>query len=90
MATQYLPIIQQKDFEAFRRILGNDIPDTYDEWCNFSADRGLTVTRQGHVAISIEADPYEFAAWLATDKTQRGLNGLDNFIWTKRGNAEHD
>jgi hypothetical protein len=29
-----LPVIVPNDYEAFRNILGSNIPDTYDEWFN--------------------------------------------------------
>jgi hypothetical protein len=32
MAKMYLPVIAPKDYEAFRKILRDEIPSNYAEW----------------------------------------------------------
>jgi hypothetical protein len=32
MDEDILAVIDQNDYESFRRILGGHLPDTYDEW----------------------------------------------------------
>jgi hypothetical protein len=34
MATFFFPLIRKEDYQAFRRILGNDLPETFDAWAN--------------------------------------------------------
>lgn len=62
MAEQIIALIRKEDFEAFRRILGKNLPDAYDDWSYLVTDRAHQIARNGHRAISVEVDPDEFAA----------------------------
>jgi hypothetical protein len=90
MATVYLPLIQAKDFETFRAMLGADLPDAYDDWRNLVADRSHNVARGGHVARGIEVNPDEFAVWLTAHGTDRSAKGLDNFAFFKGSAIERE
>lgn len=93
MATQYLPLIHEKDFEAFRRLLGPNLPDTYDGWRQLSDDRALKVvkfTGGNHHAVLIEADPDEFATWPPAEGKRHTLHDLDRYIDAKASRRERD
>ncbi|HXQ15634.1 MAG TPA: hypothetical protein VN814_13520 [Caulobacteraceae bacterium] len=91
MATTYFATIRKEDYEAFRRLLGHHLPDTYDEWTNLSNDRIHQLMRSSSVTgRGIEVDPGEFAAWLTTHRDQRTLDGLRNFAFEKRTAADEE
>ena len=90
MATRYLPIIQSGDYETFRRMLGRDIPDTYDEWCNLMANRSLQVTRGGHTARGIEIHPDEFSVWLTAPGRERTFHSLEGLAFVKGSTLDRD
>jgi hypothetical protein len=81
MATLWIPFTSEQDFEAFKRILGRNLPDTYDGWRQLvtdRADRHLEVRQQ---VVIKEADPNEFAEWLTATGREATLNALDTFVF---------
>ncbi len=61
MADDPLPFIAEKDYEAFRPIIKQDFPDTYDEWLKRHEQEKLERCRQGHNVKPIDVRPDEFA-----------------------------
>ena len=47
MTIYCLPLISPGDYETFRRLLNNDLPDTYNEWSNLHLKKLSDVRRQG-------------------------------------------
>jgi gluconate kinase len=90
MATQYLPIIREEDYEAFRRLLGQNLPGAYDDWNYLSGDRQHQIARSGHIARGIELHPDEFTMWLSARREDATLNALDNFAFHKGSAVERD
>ena len=79
MATAFFPIIPPKDYETFRRILGDHIPATYAEWRDLVTDRGRQLIQEGGRARGVHVDPDEFMDWLAGRWEQCSAKGLDAF-----------
>jgi len=75
MATIYLPLIRKEDFETFKRLLGPNLPDTYDGWRQLVTDRGDMLIEERQQVVMKEVDPDEFADWIqdgrARGHTQR-------------------
>ena len=69
MAIYFLPSIKCEDYDAFRRIIYPDFPDTFDEWANDISKLAAQHLGQGSTARSIEVDPDEFAAYLTRRRT---------------------
>lgn len=90
MATTYLPIINSEDYQAFRRILGPNLPDAYDDWRQLISERSLQVARSGHTARGIEVHPDEFTVWLTGHGQDRSANGLDNFVFYKGSTLDNE
>ncbi len=91
MAKVYLPIIAPNDFERFRRLLGANLPTTFDDWRHLAEDRSLQVIRGGDVLRGIEVDFHEFAVWLgAAPGRAADLSSLDHFAFLSGSRAEED
>ncbi len=65
-----LPIISQADYEAFRNIMGNNLPYTFDEWLNLHAKWCEEYAGDSIRHVRIYAD--QFARYL--DRTGRAPN----------------
>jgi len=64
MAKMYLPVIAPKDYEAFRKILRDEIPSNYAEWRR-DVDKWQAVHRaQQDTIIEVEVSPNSFADYL--------------------------
>ncbi len=79
MAIEYLAYFQRERFEAFKRLLGSGLPDTYDAWFRFQADRRQQIVRNGLWALGVEVDPDEFVAWIVANGREPSANVLDEF-----------
>jgi hypothetical protein len=88
MVDVFTPIIRPEEYEAFRAILDNEIPDTYNEWRDLILDRGNKMIADGERPIGIDVNPHEFAAWLPTRWDQRTANGLFAFAQFKARNPK--
>src|SRR6266480_1093683 len=79
MAKMYLPVIAPKDYEAFRKILRDEIPSNYDEWRR-EVDKWQAVHRvQQDIIIEVEISPNSFANYLRRNDYGAGLKHLVGF-----------
>jgi hypothetical protein len=60
----YLPFISPHNYEAFRRILHSDLPNTYDEWFQLHANERADRGRVGLSIREIKVNPNEFSRFL--------------------------
>lgn len=79
MATTFSPIIKEDDYDAFRRIINADMPDTFDDWTYQRAEADLQYTPRGIAVRGIEVDPDGFVAYLRARWTKASRHELDNF-----------
>jgi hypothetical protein len=79
MAKMYLPVIAPKDYEAFRKILRDEIPSNYAEWRR-DVDKWQAVHRaQQDTIIEVEISPNSFADYLRQNDYAPGLKCLVGF-----------
>lgn len=69
MATWFIPTIAKTDYESFRRVLGRNLPDTYDEWLYLANKRSLDNIAKGNESKPIELNADEFARYCRTTGT---------------------
>ncbi len=55
-----VPNIPKHQFDSFRRELGPDLPDTYDEWFEFVRKHRIERLRQGETVLDVEVDYNQF------------------------------
>ena len=83
MVDTFLPIIRKSDHKAFRRLMGNNIPDTYDEWSYLALKRKNDAVERQEVVHEIEVYPDEFASYAAAHGHEHTLLVLLNFAFEK-------
>jgi hypothetical protein len=91
MHTVYQPSILKEEFEAFRALLGPDVPNTYDEWLKLAEDDAKEHAGSGDVAVrAVTIHPDEFSAWIATHRDQSNVEALNAIALVKglRGDRE--
>jgi hypothetical protein len=90
MAIFFFPSIKRDDYNAFRRIVGSDLPYTFDEWANeqtkLVAERvsGCSLTR------SVEVNPNEFVEYLRLPGRRASRHELNNFAFHQSGLKGND
>lgn len=55
-----LPSIFRQDYEAFSRLNGSDLPETYDEWLKVYTEMRGRGGRAGYIVEERQVDPREF------------------------------
>lgn len=79
MAIFTLPIIRREQYDAFRRDLGPDLADTYDEWAKLFADELGKAKRRGDSLVEIEIDYDQFIRYCRTEGQQPNAEILRRF-----------
>ena len=79
MATFYYPIIAAKDYDAFKRILKNHLPDTYNAWLMLHTKEVSEHRKVGQIVETVKINPDEFAEYLDTTKSAANLKSFENF-----------
>jgi hypothetical protein len=85
MTPEYLPLIASHDYEAFRRILDTDLPNTYNEWLQVHTDHRSDLERKGVIVGEIEVYPDEFARFVRDHGNVANITVLRNFVIEKVG-----
>ncbi|HUZ31389.1 MAG TPA: hypothetical protein VMV19_04680 [Xanthobacteraceae bacterium] len=85
MATTELPLIAPADYDAFRKLLGNELSATYQEWLQAHQDETRDCLRRGATASvsEIPVDPDEFARFCGTRGGHCNLANLLRFTIEK-------
>ncbi len=55
-----LPVFRPEEYQAFRREVGANLADTYDEWAKAAAEQRDEAIRQGKSLVDIEVHYDEF------------------------------
>ena len=85
MAIFFLPAIKPRDYDAFRRIINADFPDTIDGWAYEVSKRTSQIVGSGGTARFVEIDPDEFTAYLRSHGRRADRDELYNFAVHKSG-----
>ena len=89
MAVVILPRINPSDYDAVRRIINLDLPDTHDKWLNLQVQKELDIRGQGHACRHIQIDPDELARYCDRYPHDRNQDGLQNFAIKKAGGTNY-
>jgi hypothetical protein len=78
-----IPIIPKHQYDAFRRDVGPDLADTYDEWFEFVRKHRSERLRQGETLVDVEVDYDEFTRFCAATGTKPTAKTLLDFAIEK-------
>ena len=83
MSTIYIPEIAKDDYDSFRRVIENHLPDTYDNWVRLASKLRDDVAARGRAVVSVALKPDEFSQYLDTTKNSANATGLSKFAREK-------
>lgn len=76
MEPLYFPVIIDDDYEAFRRIMHDELAPTYNEWRKRHADRVKYWSAENKTIIEVQVKPDDFAAYLGAGGYGADMNRL--------------
>jgi hypothetical protein len=80
MATAYVPVLTDKNYDSFRKII-KDAPSTFAEWQHHIAVKAIDLSSKGFKVESVEVDPDEFKKDCEMTESPYNLHSLDNFAF---------
>jgi len=83
MVDTFVTLIRESDYKTFWRLMGNNIPDTYNEWSYLALKRKNDAVSRQETVHEIEIYPDEFARYAATHGAEYTLQALFNFTFEK-------
>jgi hypothetical protein len=83
MVTMFIPTIAAKDYDAFRRLMNRDLPDSYDKWLHLVLQMTADNDGKGHISEPVDLDPHEFTRFLGATGNTANLHSLRNFAFEK-------
>jgi len=83
MSTIYIPEIANADYDSFRRLIQNHLPDTYDNWVRLTSKLRDDGVARGRAVVSVVLKADEFSQYLDTTKNSANATGLSKFAREK-------
>ncbi len=80
--TKRLPVIAPADFDAFRRLMGHELPPSYAEWTERHRER-MREYREREVIVEVPVKPAEFEAYCLANSRERNGMALLGFAASK-------
>jgi len=74
-----MPVICREDYDAFRRDVGSNLADTYDQWAKLFADEVADARRSGKTVIEVAINYSEFASYCHANGKKPDAQTLLNF-----------
>ena len=59
-----MPEIAKEDYEKFRGLLNNHLPETHDDWMSLAEKLRSDIVARGNEAVGVEIRSVEFARFL--------------------------
>ena len=78
MALFYIAHIPPQHYDAFRGILHDHIPDTYDKWSQFHMNKAANLLGRGHTYKEVQIEPDEFGMERGTLPDIAGGDAAEN------------
>jgi hypothetical protein len=83
-----LPVVPERDYDAFRRDVGPNLPDTYNEWRKIFLHDLANAVRQGKNIVEVEVHYDEFMAHCATNGLKHNAQALLDLAERKRASRQ--
>ena len=78
MDNMCFPLIDEADYAAFRAIMHNELPITYNEWLDRHKNR-VAYYRDTHNIVEVKVKPDQFSAYLNAGSHGANMNSLYSF-----------
>ena len=83
MATFFLAGIPPEHYDSFKKILGQDLPDSFDAWSYRQSERITKLSGKGHAVYEVKISPDEFTRYCQVTKSGINSKSLDGFASEK-------
>jgi len=83
LAAFFLAEISRERYDAFKKILGQNLPDSFDTWSYRQSERIASRSGKGHTVYEVKVDPDEFVRYCQLTKSAHDLKSLDRFASEK-------
>lgn len=79
-----------EDYDAFHRLLGSDLPDTHNDWCQLLIEQRLPdLVQAGHAVRETTVKPDEFVRYCRKIGASSDLQTLRGFATAKLAGARY-
>ena len=75
-----LPVIRREDYEAFRRDVGPNLANSYDEWTNIFSGEVAEARRLGKTVVEVPVEYNEFTRYCAANGKKPNPQTLLDFV----------
>jgi hypothetical protein len=86
---QLLPLIFQRDYDAFGRLNDSDLPKTYDEWLKVHAKMKVQRGQAGYIVEECQVDPREFVRYCSPRRLAPNIESLLIFVREKAAGKKY-
>lgn len=83
MTKYFIPLIAPENYDAFRRILHDNIPNSYDVWLDLRAKERTVLIGQGFDVVGVEIEPNEFTRYCDREGAKRDIHTLRGIVQMK-------
>jgi hypothetical protein len=83
-----LPILRPHQYDAFRREIGLDLANSYDEWAKLFADDLAKAQRRGDSTFEVEVDYDEFIRYCSAEGHKPDAELLRRFAVFKKATSK--
>jgi len=78
MDVEIFPLITSDDYPTFRQLLGDDVPDAYDEWRKLQTNEIRQFVQAGRSTKEVPVNFHQFTNYLRARGAQANLVSLRN------------
>ena len=89
MATFFVAVISPEHYNSFRKVLDQNLPETFDLWSYRHSDRIAARTGKGHMVYEVKVDPDESTRSCTATNSAHDLQSLDRFATEKAGGKRY-
>ena len=83
MAAFFVAEISREHYGSFKKILDENLPETFDEWAFRQSERIAHRSGKGHAVYEVKVNPDEFTRYCQMTKSVHDLKSLDRFASEK-------
>jgi hypothetical protein len=89
VATFFVAVIPREHYDSFKKLLNQEVPDSFDVWSFRHSERIAARTSKGQTIYEVKVNPDEFTRFCQTTNSAYDLQCLDRFATEKAGGKRY-
>ena len=89
MAIFFVAVIPPEHYDSFKKVLNQNLPDSFDVWSFRHSERIATRTGKGQTIYEVKVSPDEFKRFCDATNSVHNLQSLDRFATEKAGGKHY-